>query len=261
VTDTSGNGFDFVLSPDTRITGRVLGPDGGPLKDVCIAIEALQSSSGNGSRISDCSEHDGSYGLERMSPGSYRVVANHSGQMTAAAPFGRLYYPGTPDIEKASVVTIAAGEHVDGIDIHVSELARRIELRGRLIFSNGVPLPDQMLDFRGNDGHYQQYGHTDGDGNFVMHLLAGRPGTLTGSISVSREQAGACPQFNATFRPNGYGTSLKSMPYPVGGDNDLVGIEVAFPFPSCDTWLESEAEMRKRIEADRAARKPGAAPQ
>ncbi|MDP8983359.1 MAG: carboxypeptidase-like regulatory domain-containing protein [Acidobacteriota bacterium] len=168
VTDESGNGFDFVLSPDTRITGRVLGPAGSPMKDVCLDIEPLQSSSENASRIFACTKPDGSYVLDKMSAGSYRIVANRTGQMTAAAPFGRLYYPGTPDTNKAGVLTIAAGQHLDGIDFRISELARRIELRGRLSFSNGVPLVDQSLDFQGDDGRYRQYGRTDRDGNFVM---------------------------------------------------------------------------------------------
>jgi hypothetical protein len=45
VTETSGNGFDFVLAPATRVTGRVLGPDGSPMKEVCLDLEALQGSS------------------------------------------------------------------------------------------------------------------------------------------------------------------------------------------------------------------------
>jgi len=246
VTAESGNGFDFNLAPDTRIAGRVLDPSGRPMKDVCLEIEPLQGNSANGSRVFGCTRPDGSYALDMMPAGSYRIVANRTGRMTAAAPFGRLYYPGTPNLDKAGVLSVAAGQHLEGIDIHVSELARRIDLRGRLTFSNGVPLADQSLDFRGNDGRYQQSGRTDADGNFVMQILAGRPGSLTGQISIWRDQEGACPQFRAKFNPKGYAVFLTSTPYPVAGDMTLSRIELVFPFPSCDAWLKHEAELKKR---------------
>jgi len=244
VTAESGNGFDFNLASDTRISGRVLDPDGRPMKDVCLEIEPIQGNSASGSRIFDCTKPDGSYVLDKMPAGSYRIVANRSGQMTAAAPFASLYYPGTPNLDKAAVLTVAAGQPLDGIDIRVAELAQRIELRGRLIFANGVPLANQALDFRGDDGRYQQYGRTDGDGNLMMQILAGRPGKLTGEISIWRDQENACPQFGAKFNPKGYAVFLKSTPSPVAGDASLSHIELVFPFPSCDAWLKHEAERK-----------------
>jgi len=245
VTAESGNGFDFNLASDTRISGHVLDPNGLPMKDVCLEIEPLQGNSTSSSRIFNCTKPDGSYVLDKMPAGTYRIVANRNGQMTAAAPFGRLYYPGTPEPDKAGVLTVAAGQHLGGIDVHVSELARRIELRGRLTFSDGMPLANQSLEFRGNDGGYHQYGRTDADGKFVMQILAERPGQLTGEISIWRDQKGACPQFEAKFNPNGYAVFLKSTPFPVPGDMSLSGIELVFPFPSCDAWLKHEAERKQ----------------
>ena len=78
-----------------------------------------------------------------------------------------------------------------------------------------------------------------------MQILAGRPGTVTGEISIWRDQEGACPEFNAKFNPNGYAVFLKSTPHPVGGDKDLSGMEVVFPFPSCDAWLKKPAEPKR----------------
>ena len=245
VTDASGNGFDFVLSQDTSITGHVFGPEGRPMKHVCVEVDPLEGNAEGGSRIFNCTKPDGTYVLDRIPAGSYRVVANRDGQMTAAAPFGRLYYPGTPILEKAGVLTISAGQHLEHVDIHVSELARRLELRGRLVFSDGVALANQSIDFRGNDGRYQQYGRTDAHGEFVIEILAGRPGLLNSEISVWRGEEGACPQFRAKFNPNGWAAPLKSTPYPVAGESSLSNIEVTFPFPSCDAWLKKEAERNR----------------
>jgi protocatechuate 3,4-dioxygenase beta subunit len=244
VTADSGNGFDFVLSSDTQISGRVIDPDGHPMKDVCLAIEPVQGKSESGSRIFDCTKPDGSYVLDKIPTGSYRLVANYNGRMSAAAPFGRLYYPGTHKVDQSGVVTLSAGQHLNGIDIHVPELARRIELRGRVTFSDGVPVPKQSLDFRGSDGHHLEYGRTDSEGNFVMQTLADLGGTLTSAILLFGDDAGACPQFAAKFNPKGYGASLDASPYPVAGDSNLSGIQVLFPFPSCDTWVRKQAAQK-----------------
>ena len=218
VTEASGNGFDFLLSPDTRISGRVLDPNGRPRNGVCLEIDSLQGHSEKGSRTYDCTKTDGSYVLIRMSAGSYRIVANRDGRVTAAQPFGRLYYPGTPEIAKAAVLTVAVGQNLEGIDLHVPELVRRIELRGHLVFSNGVPLPNQSLEFKGDVDDYQQYGRKDADGNFEMQILAGRAGKLTGELSIWRGQEGDCPQFGAKFEQNGGVVFLKSTSFPVAGD-------------------------------------------
>jgi hypothetical protein len=238
VSAESGNGFDFNLAPDTRITGRVLGPGGRPLKDVCLEAAPLQGNPSSRSRISDCTEADGSYAIEKLPAGSYRIVANPGGQKTAAAPFGPLYYPGTPELEKAGVLTVVAGQHLTGADIQVPRLAPRIELSGRLIFSNGVPLAGQSLTFDSTDNRYHEYSNTDALGNFRMQVLSGQTGSLLGRIFIFRDVEHACPQFNAKFSPEGHGASLLSSPFPVAGDKSLSGIEVIFPFPSCDAWVK-----------------------
>jgi protocatechuate 3,4-dioxygenase beta subunit len=244
VTAESGNGFDFVLASDTRISGRVLDPDGRPMKDVCIDIESLQASSAGSLRVFDCTESDGSYTLEKMPPGSYRIVANRNGSMSAAAPFGKLYHPGTPDGNKGTILTITAGQHIANVDFRVSALARRIELRGRLIFSDGIPVPRQSLHFSGDDGRYQQHGSSDADGNFVMQILAGRPGSLTSEIMVWRHEQGSCSHFPVKLNPNGTPGPLKSASYRVAGETGVSGVEVVFPFRSCEAWLKSEAERK-----------------
>lgn len=246
VTAESGDGFDFVLAHDTRISGRVLAPDGQPMKDVCVDLEPALTALKMASLVSDCTEPDGTYKLERLSPGSYRVVANREERPTAAAPFGKLYHPGTAEVEKAGLLTVAAGEHLDNVDIRVPELARRIELRGRLTFSDGVPVPHQSLYFREKEEGRPEYGRTDAAGNFTMRILVGRSGHLSSEINVERQEAAACPQFRAGFNPRGYIAGLKSTPAPVAGDKDISGMVVTFPFPSCEEWLKQEAARNSK---------------
>jgi len=245
VTAESGNGFDFILSSDTKISGRVFDPDGRPMKGVCIDVELVADSQEAVSTISSCTKTDGSYVHEKMAPGSYRIVANRYGTMSAAVPFGKLYHPGTPDVRKGTILNVNAGQHLDGVDFRVPALAPRIELRGRLTFGDGVPIPRQSLEFRSDDGHYLEHGRSDKNGNFVMQVLAGRPGSLTSNILIWREDRRACPQFPLKLNPNGFDAGVESSSYRIAGEANISGLEVVFPYPACEPWLKREEAGRK----------------
>jgi hypothetical protein len=146
-----------------------------------------------------------------MPAGSYRVVSTQGGELTAETPFGKRYHPGVAERERAGVVTVAAGQHLEGIDILVPELARTIELRGRFVFLDGVGAPGQ--------------------------LVAGQTGTLRGRLWIFPDLQDACPQF--CQQPGGeiVGYYWLGMPHSVAGDKNLSGIEVVFPARSCEAWL------------------------
>jgi hypothetical protein len=159
-----------------------------------------------------------------MPAGSYRVVSTQGGELTAETPFGKRYHPGVAERERAGVVTVAAGQHLEGIDILVPELARTIELRGRFVFLDGVGAPGQLVDFLGQDGRSRLEALTDGEGNFVMRLLAGQTGTLRGRLWIFPDLQDACPQF--CQQPGGEIVGYYWL-----------GIEVVFPARSCEAWL------------------------
>lgn len=70
VTEDSGNGIDFTLRPDTEVKGHVYGPDGEPLKDVCLNLEgAREGDPANRWRFAACTKADGSYRVEGMPAG------------------------------------------------------------------------------------------------------------------------------------------------------------------------------------------------
>lgn len=246
VTTDSANGLEFTLAPDTLITGRVLDPGGRPMKGVCLEIESLQARTPRFHLPQPiCTNDDGSYMLGKVAPGSFRVVANPDGVITADEPFGRLYYPGTPNPSNANTVTIAEGQHLANIDFHVPKIAPRIELQGRLLFSDGVPVPHQTIDYRPDSGVGQQQTRTSPNGEFLIHVLAGHPGKLTGEIYLLDDFAGACPQFARNVQSSSFSISLKSNPTPVARDKSLSAIDVVFLIPSCRPWLEHVTNLRK----------------
>jgi hypothetical protein len=239
--ENSGSGVDFVLAPETRITGRVLGPDSEPLNGVCVEIEPLEGERRIGSAGFNYTKKQGIFDLKEMPEGSYRIVANREGTPSASAPFGRLYYPGTTDRAKARIVTVVAGEPLDGIEIRVPSLAPRLRLQGRLVFNDGTPLPNASMQFESDDDKHKESGKTDAQGNFDMLVLSGNAGELSSDIWISTDVAAGCPQ----WKVKAGATTLYSQAYRVAGDQSLSSIQIVFPLPPCETWLKKQAEEKK----------------
>jgi hypothetical protein len=118
--EKSCGGSDFVLMSDTSIKGKVYGADGKPLPDVCLELRPAYRKAGPYFRVSDCTDHKGSYKLDDMPPGNYVIVINPDGKMGSADPVPRtIYYPGTFEWDKASIIRIVAGSHLQNYDIHI----------------------------------------------------------------------------------------------------------------------------------------------
>src|SRR5262249_11915867 len=159
------------LMLDNQMSGRVLDPSGNPMNGVCVKLEsALDPAAAHYSF--DCSKNEGRFALTEMPAGEYRLVVNPNGRPTGTAPFGTLYYPGTPDRAKATVVTIGAGEHIDNLDIHIQTLSRRIRISGRVQFDDGTAIPGQFVDFVASRGTYTEHATSAKDGSFQLTVVA-----------------------------------------------------------------------------------------
>jgi hypothetical protein len=234
---------DFALIVDNQMSGRVLDPAGNPMKDVCVQLEPASATAGQHFYVSGCSNDKGRFIMKDMPAGQYRIVTNPERHPpTGREPFSTLYYPGTPYHQKATVLTIGDGEHVDGVDIHVPVLARRIRLSGRAEFSDGVPVARMWVRFIASDRSREEQGaDTRNDGSFQLTIAAGVPGKIEGEIMVDRDSAAKCPAFHAEV--TGVVALLAPLPIAVAGDADWSGISLTFPFPSCREWRNYALEL------------------
>ncbi|GIG21625.1 hypothetical protein Cch01nite_23490 [Cellulomonas chitinilytica] len=101
---------DLTLIAGATVSGIVRGPDGAPLAGAF--VEARSEDGGNGVY----SEADGSFDINLLPPGTYRVSASASHPVATV----RTYYaatPGTTRASQATPVVLAAGASVDGIGI------------------------------------------------------------------------------------------------------------------------------------------------
>jgi hypothetical protein len=171
-----------------------------------------------------------------MPAGQYRMVVNRSGRPTSQSPFPTLYYPGTADKQKATVVTIADGEHLENLDIRIPELARRIRITGRMQFRDGAPVVGGDVKFVSSDGKYEETSTTKKDGSYSLTIVAGAPGKIEGKIMVDRNSAAKCPDFGAEIKRGGWVAFLAPPPVSMVTEADQSDVTLVYPFGSCRGW-------------------------
>ena len=225
---------DYVLVADTKITGSVLDPDGRPMDGVCVDILPVSSDQPTNYRVFDCTK-SGEYKLEMMPPGQYYVVANRDGQVTASEPFPTVYYPGTTDLRKAVPIRVLEGGTVDNVVVRVPAIRKSVELSGRVVFSDGVPVPRAFVKFVGQAKSHDETVVAQADGSFRLRILGGGAGELQAEIRVGFSEASACPQF-APIRPEGFVTYLKSAPVVINEQLALSDIKLNMQVASCQHW-------------------------
>ena len=103
--------MNFEVYYDGRISGTVVGADGQPMSGFITAWYAgpeKLNANPVGSEVKD-----GSFEILRLSPGRYRLVFHPSGD---ERPLTRaIYYPGTQVENKAALIELGEGPHVDGL--------------------------------------------------------------------------------------------------------------------------------------------------
>lgn len=244
MTEDSGVQVGFVLQEDLAITGQVLDPDGRPMQGVCLALWSASTTKKQfGSRISSCSKKDGSYKLEGMPAGSYRIVANYDDRVSADEPFPLLYYPGVERVEAAEVIHLQRGEAHRSLDFRIPKIAPRVMLRGRVLFQDGSPVPWAWVHLTESGGADHSRAEANGEGEFSIRAVTGTSGNLhtniyAGLIDEDVAAAGCAAVWSKT---------VKSEPTPVVADQDRDGLLVIVPVPVCKAWLDAEiAEHAKK---------------
>jgi hypothetical protein len=232
----SGVSIGFVLMADTKITGRVIDPEGKPMEGVCLDALPSSGTTAGPSRIFDCTKSDGTYTMEMMSPGQYQIVANREGMVTAREPFRTVYYPGTSDPKKAGLITVTAGSVVEGIDLRILSVEKLFKLSGVVQFDDGNPLAKAWIIYTDSSGKERQRKSATADGSFSFSEVVGEGGAVHAEIMVSRDLASDCPQFSAAFRPNAFVTFLKTPVLAISGESDEPNLVLVLPMKSCKAW-------------------------
>jgi hypothetical protein len=167
------------LKEDNLLTGRVTGPDGRPLRDVCVFAISASSAAGRGSA---CSKDGGIFRIDDIPAGSYRLMVNRERKVTGKAPYGRLYYPGVSELEKAQIVHIGLGEHRENLEFRIPKFERVVTVAGRVQFVDGQPAARVDVGLPG-ETHYSV---TAADGSFRLPVVAGAGGPMKATACLGK---------------------------------------------------------------------------
>jgi hypothetical protein len=182
--------IDFRLIRGGAITGRVSEANGRPIVEELISVIALSPnnlqtySRESQSMISD---DRGVYRVYGLPSGRYKIsVGAGAGTLYRRLDQGQSYYPqtyhpGVTDESKASVVELAEGGEVSGIDIVVGGRARSFEASGRIIDAE-TEQPQAGINWGFGGNAMSTFGQkSDEKGGFkITGLMPGRYSVFAG---------------------------------------------------------------------------------
>jgi hypothetical protein len=231
-------GFHFEINNAFR--GRILGPNGNPMKSVCVRLYPPSGISKDFMYKADCTEDDGRFEIGEVPPGNYLIVANDGNEISSSEPFRTLYYPGVFEREKATILSIGLGEFRDELDIRVPSVEELAIIRGRFLYSDGKPVIAVVVKFtpRGTESGVDgsSSARSSEDGSFILKVLKGQAGKLSGSMWAYLGEFEKCPKLEQHIKAASSGrtaTDIFSNQVSITATSDISDVELVIPFPGC----------------------------
>ncbi|MBA2259513.1 MAG: hypothetical protein H0W18_11495 [Acidobacteria bacterium] len=169
------------FSPDGRIGGQLVRPDGKPAGSVRVEITGAETQPHRDWGLpmeADSTDADGFFEFGNLPPGRYIVGLNFKDLPSDYNPYARVIYPG-PDLDP-HIIEIALGQTVDLGTWQVPAPLPVVRVEGIVVLADGAPVPGVYVgawDETGNPVERARGagGATTGpDGRFVLKLRKGR---------------------------------------------------------------------------------------
>lgn len=236
--------LDFQLepNPDNAIKGRILDPQGKPMKGVCVAATDADANTdrfGYGPR--GCSDERGLFKISDLPTSSFVLVINGDGEIDGREPIERLFYPGVAERSKATVIEMTMGKHLALGDFKVPKVVETVTLSGTLLYADGKPVDSQKVQFLANSFDPSRladpYDYTDKQGRFEVRILKGQSGILRGEMIFGERHLVSCPDLKAAVvvENDGDGTlTVGTESVLIRGDRDRLKLKLKFAFPECE---------------------------
>ena len=238
---------DFVFKVDNRLSGKVLDGSGRPLPRVCLRLLPTQPNVSKYFKRDDCTDAGGRFEFQEIPFASYVIVINHDDKISSRQPFRRFYYPDVTDREKAQVITIGEGVTEYRLDVHAPAVKEVVTVSGQVLSADGKPVVFAGVVFSSDktdptiDGSASAM--TDESGNFSLSVLKGLRGELFASLILDPKEFKKCP---ALLRVRGeISLDRRTESIRVEADRLLEGVDLRFPFPSCN-----REKIRSQIRVD-----------
>jgi hypothetical protein len=232
----------FAFQPDNAVEGRIVGPKGNPLANTCAYLRKPEMLGDIvalfrlGSLASGCSDQNGHFRIESVTPGTYVLILNVLGKPRSSDPFPRVFYPGTTELEKATPVEIGLGETVKDVNVAVPFLLDTVTVAGVLRRSDGLPVPKQEVRFE-TVGESEVNGlaitQTDEQGRFSLKILKGLEGTVYGGMSVIAGRFARCPELKSLNYSEKDRVYVRSKDLKIETKKDISNLDLTLLYPDC----------------------------
>jgi Protocatechuate 3,4-dioxygenase beta subunit len=226
-------GIDLSLIPDTNISGRVLSPAGKGIGNVLVTA-LTQEKDNEREKYHSWTDEKGMFMFEDITPGTYALIVNNRGTIDSEHPFERVFYPGVFERGNASVIVVEPGRYNTGLDIHVPQINRLIQISGKIEFANGVSVGDESVIFRpeNNKKFHSIETRADSQGRFTLDIPFEAAGTLAGRKNFWKNDY-SCPQIIAA-REAAKSESIETSLLSITGIEPLTNALLKFPFDFCE---------------------------
>lgn len=227
---------NFKYEIDNSIQGRLLYPDGKPIKNTC--VYAIRTDDPDASRMGNpgCTNDRGIFKITEMYDKSYVLVINGDGKISGRTPIKTLFYPGVNDRAKATVINMTAGKKITVGDFRVPKLEETITLRGVLTYSDGTLLTQGqsvyfVADVENENIEKKPYVYSEKTGQFEIKIIKGQKGKLFSRMVVGPRTFEACPDVKKVATKDNY---VYTQEIKIDGDKDIINIKLVFPFLKCN---------------------------
>ncbi len=161
------------LHATAELSGRVLDALGRP---VGAGFVYLLGAGENKGRIWAKLDAEGRYKFESLASGRYLIVINPDAAPPDKndAPYPRTFYPGVPDSDLATVVSLTEGVKLTGLDLQLGQPFKERLITGQVVWADGRPAQEARVWLRDATKNSSLYpAQTDHKGRFNLTAYEG----------------------------------------------------------------------------------------
>ncbi|HEY0082862.1 MAG TPA: hypothetical protein VGB61_08740 [Pyrinomonadaceae bacterium] len=230
--------FDVHFEIDNAVRGKVYDPHGRPMKEVCLSLVPAQGEPPKYFYKAACTKESGAFEIMEIPAGSYLLVVNQDGEISSRHPFKKFYHPNVFERERATVITIGAGDMLDGLDVRVPGVEETVTIEGVFLYADGKPVVKETVEFKAaqtkDNLKGDAYTTTDARGRFSIKILKGLEGELSGRMYTYSGEFENCPKLEALIKKaSNTSAELRSSAVKIQGESDLSDVELKYSFPRC----------------------------
>ncbi|PWT92497.1 MAG: hypothetical protein C5B54_03395 [Acidobacteria bacterium] len=174
---------DLTVETNGRITGTIFDSSGNPAVGIQVDLVPVQFVGTTPSAEvveskNEKTDKEGRYQFTGVSPGRYYLGVNLRYPPTANLPYPGIYYSGTQEREKATIVELREGEKLSGYDLFLSPPISLRTIEGVFLWSNGLPVKEGFIYFEDSaeathTNRVYSSGRVDDQGRFSIKAFDG----------------------------------------------------------------------------------------